>query len=301
MSLLQETLVRVLIQNPPNQQTTTSSGEEKENKHDDQAATTNPFTTSLSQLRNIQFGLAPEDGESKNKDKNGMIDESDSSANMETKIALMICAIVPSSSTTSTTGATATTTTTSTPASSYRDTQAQNLVLYHLRRYAAALEATLCFVRLEEEKSPEETEEDQQQAMTVNEMTYRWREWVLGNQQEEEEGPAAMYSPGKHQEDLIEGVLLRNAQCPGYWDASKDSLWKALPPSSSLEVIGSQQDQKTSNASGDEAWLAKLRDSVVSDTPGMQTPPPKEKPEKKKKKKGGDADVSNFFESLLNN
>lgn len=247
LSLLQEALVRLLIQKPP-----PSDENDK-------------FNTSLATLRTAQFGLAPED-----KQPTKATDEADE----KVKFSLMICAIVPAVRNTSNSN------------DAYKETQALNLVLYHLRKYAASLNATLCFVR-QAELGPDETED--QPTMMVNEFAFTWLEWVLGK---EVESPA-MYSAGKHQEDLIESVLLRNASCPGHWEASKDSLWKALPPT--IEVATEHIKREKPESVGDEVWLAKLRDSVETAPIPAASPSPAKAADAAKEDPG----VSSFFENLL--
>ncbi|KAL3926119.1 MAG: hypothetical protein SGARI_005705, partial [Bacillariaceae sp.] len=101
-----------------------------------------------------------------------------------------------------------------------------------------------------------------------------------------------LYGPGKQQEFLIETVLLRNANYPGHWEASKDSLWVALPAPQEAAAV-----TKTT-ATGDAGWLTQLRDSIASALPAEKAPAPGEgKDDKKPKEK--DVAVSSFFESLL--
>lgn len=81
--------------------------------------------------------------------------------------------------------------------------------------------------------------------------------------------------PGSHDPDLIESALLRNASCPGEWDASTDDLWKALPPSFSgaahvaPSVSPSKQKKKTAGGGGDQAWLAELAEGLNTATAGV--------------------------------
>ena len=128
----------------------------------------------------------------------------------------------------------------------------------------------------------------------------------------------AVYGPGAQNAELIESVLLRNAQYPGHWDASKDSLWKILPQDNdsvaqnTIDTKGSNSSPTTTTAaaSGDDYWLLELRDSVVAEsstkTPQSSkakrnTTDKKAKGSKSKKpsKNDDDGEVSNFFESLL--
>ena len=88
-------------------------------------------------------------------------------------------------------------------------------------------------------------------------------------------------------------MLLRNAHYPGHWDAVKDSMWVALPAPPE-----DTPDSTSKATTGDEGWLSQLRQSIVSaaDTPKKAIQEEETKEDKAPKK---DADVSNFFESLL--
>lgn len=270
VSLLQEALVRHLIQHPPSKAASATA------------------TTSLFHLRSAQFGLAPEDDESR---VANVPDDNDK----EVMFALMICAIVSPASALDGSDA-------------YKEKQAQALLLYHLRRYAASLKATLCFVRSPEESSKEQEEKQssEQPTMTVDQLAHTWLELARGEAVTKEESlpledtkepeETASYGPGT-QEDLIETVLLRNAHCEGEWNASKDSLWRALPsPKSESDKIAGGK-----NASGDEEWLSQLRGSIGSlvapAEPTAVAEAPKETNKQQDKKE--DAEVSSFFENLL--
>ena len=117
-------------------------------------------------------------------------------ADENVQIALMILALIPS------------TTSTSTSVDAYKETQSQALVMYHLRKYAAALNASLCFVN---ELTPEGPDQNQT-TMTTEQLANIWRKWAQSN---DLEGNDAIYLPGNHQVDLIESVLLR--KCSLSW------------------------------------------------------------------------------------
>jgi hypothetical protein len=119
--------------------------------------------------------------------------------------------------------------------------------------------------------------------------------------------PTALYGPGRQQDDLIESLLLRNANYPGHWDASKDSLWVALPCGTSGGSSGDGNTTTTgTSTAGDDGWLTQLRDSIASALPptsdkadeNNKSSAPKDEDGKPKEK---DAAVSSFFESLLKN
>jgi hypothetical protein len=254
LSILHEALVRLLIQQAPS---TSSAGEASKER----------ATTSLAQLKVTQFGLAPEDKPSSS------IPTSTAEDDTNVKLAVMICALLGPST-----------------KDDYKETQAQNLVLYHLRRYAAALDATLVFVGSGNMESSSNINTEDVSTIPLDEISYSWREWILGNAVEN-----ITFSPGNHQPDLIESVLLRNAQYTGEWDASKDSLWKALPSSEQKE----EEVGKKHTDTGDDAWLSQLRDSMAAvsgDTSARAAAPAAPVAAAAE---GKDVAVSSFFENLL--
>uniref|UniRef100_A0A7S4EJ10 Uncharacterized protein n=1 Tax=Pseudo-nitzschia australis TaxID=44445 RepID=A0A7S4EJ10_9STRA len=172
-----------------------------------------------------------------------------------------------------------------------------------------------------------------QLSISYDKLSQLWRDMATGvpvwEQQKEEKEPTqtstplaetgttdavasvsatALYGPGRQQEDLIESMLLRNANYPGHWDASKDSLWMALPTAAaSGEGKTAKVTATSAAASGDDGWLTQLRDSIASALPATT-----DKADDKAKSasagegdsdkpKEKDAAVSSFFESLLKN
>jgi hypothetical protein len=310
ISLLQEALVRYLIARPS---TTTASSEIP--------IPSATRTTSLYELRSAQFGLAAQDESAAS--ATAAPDEGD----RKVSIALMIAAVLP----TAANGQADT--------SDYRDKQAQALVVYHLRRYAAALNASLCFVQDKGYKnsSAATTAEDaggqndtaadvvqdqsHQPTLSVKELAFVWSELAQGravwntetshSEHTEEASPEGeevadkamthpkIYGPDNHSEDLIESVLLRNASYPGHWDAAKDSIWKVLPAQDPA-VSATKSTDAGKESKGDEHWLSELRESVAIAEP-LKTPPPKKatKDAASAQKTPNEAAVSNFFESLL--
>jgi hypothetical protein len=301
ISLLQGALVRHLI-------------EKKTPQEEDTRKTS---TTSLYQLQATQFGLATDDKESNISEKN--IDESSEAI----KTSIMICAILPIDKE-------------EVSESAYKTKQSNALVIYHLRKFAAAINASLCFVQPEEEKqmpvavnpakntstsSMNDSQQPQQQrgvsessqpAVSFDELSKLWRDLALdkkvwdtdfsnensnANDAHEVQAPALiatpLYGPERHQEEFIETALLRNAHYPGHWEASKDSLWVALPTTS--ESLTADSGAST----GDEGWLVQLRESIASaaNAPKPVIAPEETKAEEKTNEK--DAAVSDFFASLL--
>jgi hypothetical protein len=332
ISLLQEALVRFLIDRPTTTKTTTA----------DIPSPSATRTTSLYDLRSVQFGLAPQD-ESASATTTAAPDEND----RKISIALMIAAVMPT---------TATTATKANDTSDYHDKQAQALVMYHLRRYAAALNTSLCFVKdkdyqkynapaattataaatATDEGAQDDTTADDiqdqghQSTLSIMELASVWSELAQGktvwstetsstsehtataeevspegdevNQVDDKETThPTIYGPDHHHEDLIESVLLRNASYPGHWDAAKDSIWKVLPAQVSAGSATNKSAAADKENDGDEHWLSELRESVTT-TETIKTPPPKKssKDATSAIKTPKEEDVSNFFESLLN-
>jgi hypothetical protein len=327
MTLLQGALVRHLIENPP------PTAEDNENEHSKQRQTS---TTSLYDLQATQFGLASSDP---NKASTKNLNDSYKAVTT----TLMICAQLPLEPE-------------EVSEQAYKKKQATALIIYHLRKFAAAINASLCFIQPANDAnnapngsvvaSPTTKESSQQQAAapatpappqpqsrastqpTVNyeKLAQLWRDLALDQtvwmtdtntttttttsstdeqppepedddnnnvNDGDEHSSTPLYGPGRHQEDLIDTVLLRNANYPGHWDATKDSLWVALPtpPEASQEAALAP--------TGDEGWLGQLRTSIAADVPKpVSSLEPTDKEEKPKQK---DAAVSSFFESLLKN
>jgi hypothetical protein len=221
-------------------------------------------STNLYDLKLHTFGLAPED---ESPTTSAAPDESDRNV----CVNLMICAVRPASK-----------------RDDYKETQAQNLVLYHLRRYAAAIGATLVFVSTVDNNTDNDHDEakSEEASLSLQQLGNVWRKFAQGSDIEED---TAVFCPDTNQ-DLIETVLLRNANCPGEWQASKDSLWKALPP---LSQAADAKDKKAARSSGDDGWLQQLRDSLGSAAEPAAASTPSTTP------KTEDAEVSSFFENLL--
>ena len=140
-----------------------------------------------------------------------------------------------------------------------------------------------------------------------------------------------IYGPENHNVEWIESVLVRNANYPGHWDATKDSIWNVLPPTTTTSTTIATTTTTTSSHEppGDQLWLKELYDSIVpvmsssnnstsattttpttssSTSSQLQTPPPTHKSgsgptqpstQHSKTKTPNDAAVSSFFEDLL--
>jgi hypothetical protein len=117
VSQMQEALVRLLIQ------------VDKEKWNTEKTSESDPIrSTTLFQLRKAQFGLAPLEDSS----TDVMTKSEPDPDEVDVAIALQICVKLPGNSL---------------KFQDYRDQQAVALIVYHLRRYAAALSASLLFVR----------------------------------------------------------------------------------------------------------------------------------------------------------
>mmetsp|Transcript_37348 Transcript_37348/g.81764 ORF Transcript_37348/g.81764 Transcript_37348/m.81764 type:complete len:543 (+) Transcript_37348:96-1724(+) len=244
-------------------------------------------TTRVSKLRTSKFGAAPESTEPTSADTKGS----------DARISLVVCCAVPPTPVEGGDGAV--------PAQTFQDKQAVSLVLYHLHRFASEVDCTLVFVRADNDGSavvpmPEDGSDQSSPnggmaavpSMTVSEFAGVVSRVALGMSPVEEEDkpeedaaasesiegdedPApvtnteqpSVYAPGTHDDDLIGSVLLRNASCPGVWDAAKDDLWKALPPRVSAADAGddkseSKKNAKVGGAAADHEWLSKLAASL---------------------------------------
>lgn len=283
ISLLQDALVRYLI----------ASDLDKANLVPCPTA-----TTSLFDLRSTNFGLADNDEESAKRLSASPPDEADKNI----CLALVICVVLSAND------QTAENAPQEASSGGYKEKQAEALLVYHLRKYAARLNAFLCFVR--EEKSTDEDPKSispltpGQFFFVLRQLSQGEEDWkqlnsmattAMDEGNDEQSAVSAIYGPGNQHEEMIDAVLLRNAQFPGHWDASKDSIWYAIPATQN-ETFNEKAVDDAGKA-GDEPWLSELRSSVASEA---KTPPPKEKGAKPEASQTpNDAAVSSFFEGLL--
>ena len=129
-----------------------------------------------------------------------------------------------------------------------------------------------------------------------------------------------VHGPDAYQEDLLDSVLLRNAQYPGKWDAAKESLWKILPYEDSETMLVNNNTttattKHKNDTAGDQSWLTELSQSMeVVDTttssnnkdasasmksPAAAKTPGKKTTTKKTAEPATPGDAAAFFESLL--
>jgi len=315
LSALQAALVRHLIEHPP-----------KANSDSDaNASITKTQTTSLYGLQTVQFGLASEE-----KAAQRSIEES----SKEVKVGLMICAVVSSNDKN-------TVDESSESAYKQKQARALvvyhlrkfanslNAALCFVERPKPQEQQELS----SKDPAAEDGNKDAlgnnsgaedpsssvnsntQLSISYDKLSQLWRDMAMGIPVWEQEqsqpsstetetadvSPTALYGPGRQQEDLIDSLLLRNANYPGHWEASKDSLWVALPATGD----GTNTTSTGTSTAGDDGWLTQLRDSIVSALPPATDKADEEKSsapaEDAGKPKGKDAAVSSFFESLLKN
>jgi hypothetical protein len=374
ISMLQDALVRYLIERPlPTVPPAESSDDSAAAAAATSSSTSSFATTTLHDLRTATFGLAPEDAESAARLQKSQPEEAGAAAtthgdrnNNNTRLTLVICARRPGSSFLLSSdgghadGRSATAATgggNNSKRVDYKYKQSQALLFYHLRRYAAALNATLCFVEEESASSslagggggagsddhPDAVGVAEQPAIDAVQLAHLWHELAVaaaagsgkvnvpsssvlfdlsggGGPPDDELGSppssvsssfpyALAYTPHNHNSELIESVLLRNAHYPGVWDASKESLWKILPPPGHYE---DPDDGGTAPPAGeddvddgdDNRWLSELRDSAAASAPPDVTKTPAKTTTSRKEavppdSAQKDAAVSSFFESLL--
>ena len=166
----------------------------------------------------------------------------------------------------------------------YRLQQARNLLLYHLRKYAAEINAGLVMVG-----DSATTEEEQDEAVVkpapLTHVPHVILQWVSGA-----EMPPSIIATTSPEE--LE-ILQRHAQHAD-WNVVSDSLWKALPMTT--ETMASDA-KGTQMEAGDENWLAQLRDSVATATATTaETTTPAATTTTNKTE---DKAVASFFEDLL--
>jgi hypothetical protein len=244
-------------------------------------------TTNLSQLMQTTFGAAPDsliEGP-------GNIPESAESVTCH----LVLVAVLPRE----------------TESATYVDKQALALTLYHLHKYVASVNATLVFSSTSPSKTAqqinqqaptntpaksapegEETTGMRQESIDVRELANLLQKMAMGQEddtkekeEEEEEvedakeSSAAVYPSGKHDLELIETVLLRNASCKGEWDATTDDLWNISWFQKKHIAESPKKKKNTSEATvGDAEWLGQLATSVggavenSGPLPGTTTP-----------------------------
>lgn len=382
ITTIQQALIRLLIRHAD----VFRIGSPSSSSSSSNTTTTTTTTTSLSQLKHATFGLANEDTlTNKISTPAGTAEETIDDTMIG--ITLQIGVILERESHGS--HEPNTTTTDSSVGMDYPTQQQQHLLMYHLRKYAAALNATLLFINTDLSTSASSfgavtaTAGDiantttttgmipKQPTIHVRELPWLWKAlahhqpiWRYRTIEDMEAGGAVsesvpvvddntaltvppptdsstnnnddtniysyIYGPENHNTEWIESVLVRNANYPGHWDATKDSIWKVFSsPSKSLTTTKdhSNSTAKTNDTAGDQLWLKELYDSIVPvlsssstnttlenssnhtatlSSHQLQTPPPSSNPNKvsatstnTKTKTPNDAAVSSFFEDLL--
>jgi hypothetical protein len=304
LTALQNALVRHLVESHdacPAATTTTST-----NSSSPDASPTH--TTSVAMLRATQFGVASQDA-SYTAPTSAAVDD-----NSQPKIALMICATMMKPWTVE-------------EQDDYATQQSRALLLYHLRKYAVALQATLVFCNGNDNDDNNNTVATTT-ALSPAQVAVLWRSWAQGTPVWE--SPAALleeaglpatttttsadddnndthpllYGPPDHyQSELVETVLVRAAQYPGHWDSTTDSLWTVWPSNSDAAPKGAVASQAA--AAGDDWWLTELRASMdtattttAATTTPLRTPEPRSRARETPQKTPNN-EASAFFASLL--
>jgi len=226
-------------------------------------------TTSIYSLATAtyQFGKAPDTVDANPKSESSYPD---------IYISFIIAGILPSNDTDSNPD------TPTAPAQSYMDKQAQNLVFYHLHQFAKTTNCALLFTTLEDALEKDKTEStktddgnssstngDELMALVKYLHTSTTGQNVLtqspsssADDNETSIGSNQFHLPNTHDEEVISGVILRNASCEGYWDASKDSLEKALPNNSNnnngTRKVNKETGDPGESLENEDAWLGML-------------------------------------------
>uniref|UniRef100_A0A7S2VZ01 Uncharacterized protein n=1 Tax=Eucampia antarctica TaxID=49252 RepID=A0A7S2VZ01_9STRA len=161
-----------------------------------------------------------------------------------TKNQLIIAAIVPPNTTTTT----------------FEEKQAQCLLQYHLHKFAAQIKATLVFVSDEILKEEDDAEDVKKNGIFVSDLSPIIHD--LCSNSDEEKDNTVEFMHQDHDLDVIESVMLRNASCPGLWDANTQDLQEVFPPTTEKEsnVLASPSKQAPNNKN--DAWLQTLADSL---------------------------------------
>jgi hypothetical protein len=300
MTLLQNALIRHLKQQKGDDGTIKTLSN----------TSTDSATTSLFELQTTRFGLALEDSLTTTTIEPDVKDR-------ETKICLIIVAQHTTKSSASTAVAAEET--------QYYDQQVQALLKYHLYKFASQLNAYLVFVGSETSNDMEEeaissstpTHTPEQVAVLLKDLAQNLpiRNAVhvsaaaaaaAGDSPGDtddapvlipDDASLSIYAPDNA--DVIDSVILRNANFPGQWDAGVTSLWKILPPP---PPTASSRRATPSVSVGDQSWLKELHDSVaaVDKTPIKSAKKEPSAAENRTSLAGSkEADASSFFASLL--
>eukprot|EP00594_Rhizosolenia_setigera_P009901 CAMPEP_0178958424 /NCGR_PEP_ID=MMETSP0789-20121207/11612_1 /TAXON_ID=3005 /ORGANISM="Rhizosolenia setigera, Strain CCMP 1694" /LENGTH=588 /DNA_ID=CAMNT_0020641083 /DNA_START=235 /DNA_END=2001 /DNA_ORIENTATION=- len=265
-------------------------------------------TTSLSTLKNADsnFGMpAPPDDEHSDTHE---VDPSCPSNHL--KFSLILCGIKREDSDNE-----------SSKNNDYRDKQAHNLVLYHIHRLASELNCALFILdetisssTFTTDKNNSENNDINQDKATDSETATIQDDNIITREKKLEilleylskadlttsvtntngatkielsvGGPSVtikefFHLPHTHDKSLIQQVLLRNASCDGLWNASIDSLEKALLSSSSFDnksskVSPNKSSKKKSSSSSttqdelqdEQIWLENISKQVISASGG---------------------------------
>jgi len=165
------------------------------------------------------------------------------------KNQLIIAAIVPPHTTTTT----------------FEEKQAQCLLQYHLHKFSAQVKATLIFVSDEDVKEQDNAEDMKTHGILVSDLAPIMHALCTKSDEQAEENKSVEFLHQDHDLDVIE-VMLRNASCPGLWDANTQNLQDVFPATTSTgeqsnnntAISPTKQAQNNKN----DAWLEILADSL---------------------------------------
>jgi hypothetical protein len=259
VNLQQQALIRHLIQHP-------------REKSQDIAM------TSLELLKISQFGRAPED--MNGAESNAQDESPEDKSNL---ISLQICVKIPPRS------------------DDVNEQQKLSYIVYHFHKFAIAVKASLMFVSEEEPRVTLGTVFPKDVGTLWKTFAQGKEVWNIKNFQEEapggEEDDVLVYGP-EAQAELLDSVWQRNANAPGRWNASKDSMWIVFP----REPKASNKPTTSEIPPGDEGWLSELRNSMANVTASTTGQSPQKEPSSKTQSATpNDKAVSSFFKDLLNN
>jgi hypothetical protein len=285
---LQEAVLRTYTE------TQTEKGSSDESVADSLQSTVT-LTTTLKDLRKTTFGLATDDTTES---------VSDPDADCNTSVCLVICAKKPTIASND----------------NYREKQEQALLHYHLRKFAAAVNANLIFVSdnndgetnlevtpplpLAQQENDNPTTALTQPSLTIAQVVACLAQLARGepldtsgwDDETTDSIFSNVYTPQNHNVELLETVVVRGAQYPGQWDATKISLWNILVPLQDQTNNQNNQSVATMTTGGDDAWLAELQNSVGGAVAVVNKTPQKQQPDKTA---STPVEITDYFAELL--
>lgn len=160
------------------------------------------------------------------------------------KNKLIIAAIVPPRNSTST----------------FEEKQAQCLLQYHLHKFSAEVKATLIFVSDEDLKEQDNAEEIKRHGIPVADLA-PIIQTLCTKSDEPAENNNSEFLHLDHDLDVIE-VMLRNASCPGLWDANTQNLQDVFPAVNEEQTNEMISPTKQGQSNKNDDWLEILANSL---------------------------------------